>query len=134
MVVCWRSTCISYAHILQNHTQWNLILFAMQCCRAIICLLSIIFQPPAICYFYNELVLHTLHPYSHYCVFMLGYFRIYLDRSTNKREKSLLLSSRAGKTRVGTLKVARSTDGDGKRISLELMISLTVNHHPRSLL
>src|SRR3990170_6497415 len=75
------------AHILQNHTEYNLILFAMQCCRAIICLLSFIFQPPAICYFYSALVLHTLHPYSHYCVFMQGYFRPCLDRSRkDKRE------------------------------------------------
>jgi hypothetical protein len=37
-----------------------------------------------------------------------------LREARNKREKSLLLSSLAGKTRLGTLKVACSTDGDGK--------------------
>ena len=35
----------------------------------------------------------------------------------NKREKSLLLCLRAGKTHVGALKVGCSTDGDGKRSS-----------------
>ena len=40
-----------------------------------------------------------------------------LAKAQNKREKSLLLSLWAGKTRLGTLKVACSTDGDGKRSS-----------------
>ena len=40
-----------------------------------------------------------------------------LTEARNKREKSLLLSSLAGKTRLDTLKVACSTDGDGKRSS-----------------
>ena len=40
-----------------------------------------------------------------------------LTEARNKREKSLLLSSWAGKTRLGTLKIVCSTDGDGKRSS-----------------
>src|SRR3954463_2356660 len=63
--------------------------FAMQCCRAIICLLSFIFQPPAICYFYSALVLHTLHPYSHYCVFMQGYFRLCCHERSQKEKREV---------------------------------------------
>ena len=40
-----------------------------------------------------------------------------LTKAEKKREKSLLLASRAGKTRFIALKVACSTDGDGKRSS-----------------
>ena len=40
-----------------------------------------------------------------------------LTEAEKKREKSLLLASRAGKIRVCALKVGCSTDGDGKRSS-----------------
>ena len=40
-----------------------------------------------------------------------------LSEARNKREKLLLLSSVEGKTHVGALKVACSTNGDGKRSS-----------------
>ena len=40
-----------------------------------------------------------------------------MTEARNKREKLLLLASRAGKTRVFALKVGCSTDGDGKRSS-----------------
>ena len=40
-----------------------------------------------------------------------------LTEAEKKREKSLLLASRAGKTRAFALKVGCSTDGDSKRSS-----------------
>ena len=40
-----------------------------------------------------------------------------LTEAEKKREKSLLLASRAGKTHVFALKVGCSTDGDNKRSS-----------------
>ena len=40
-----------------------------------------------------------------------------MTEARNKREKLLLLASRASKTRVFTIKVGCSTDGDGKRSS-----------------
>ena len=40
-----------------------------------------------------------------------------LTEAKKKRDKSLLLASRAGKTRVFTLKVGCLTDGDGERSS-----------------
>ena len=46
------------------------------CCRAIICIPSFISHRLAICYLYTVLIVHTLHPYSHYCFFMHGYFRL----------------------------------------------------------
>ena len=118
MVVCWRSTCISCAHILQNHTEQNLILFAMQCCRAIICLLSFIFQPPAICYFYYALVLHTHFTHTLTIVFLRkGISESASREAEKKREKSLQLHTWLGQTRFSTLKGVVSTDGDGKRSS-----------------
>src|SRR6266498_2456655 len=91
----------------------------MQCCRAIICLLSFIFQPPAIWYFYSALVLHTLHPYSHYCFLCMGISASAngLVEAQNKREKQLQLSSGLGKIRFSVIKGAVSADADGKRSS-----------------
>ena len=40
-----------------------------------------------------------------------------MTEARNKREKLLLLASRAGKIRVFALKVGRSTNGNGKRSS-----------------
>ena len=93
-------------------------MFAMQCCRAIICLLSFIFQPPAICYFYSALVLHTLHPYSHYYVFMQAISdSAAMREAKKKRDKSCQLSTRLGTARYNAIKGAVSVDGDGKRSS-----------------
>ena len=71
--------------------------FAMQCCRAIICLLSFIFQPPAICHFYSALVLQTLHPYSHYYVFTQGYFRLCCYERSQKEKREVAPASYAGR-------------------------------------
>ena len=93
----------------------NLILFAMQCCRAILCLLSFILQPPTICYFYNALVLHTLHPYSHYCVLMQEYFRLCCLKRSRKEKREVAPDCFA--CRQDTcfcFKGRMSTDGDGK--------------------
>ena len=91
-------------------------MFDMQCCRAIICLLSFIFKPPAICYFYSALVLHTLHPYSHCCVVFLckGISDSALREAEKRREKSLHLGIRVAKTRYNAIKGEVSADGDGK--------------------
>ena len=85
----------------------------MQCCRAIICLLSFIFQPPSICYFYSALVLHTLHPYSHYCL-CKGISESAESEAKKKRDKPCQLSTRLGAARYSALKGAVSADGDGK--------------------
>ena len=90
----------------------------MQCCGAIICLLSFIFQPPAICYFYSALVLHTLHPYSHYCVFMQGYFRLCCHDRRKKEKRYIAPASYAD--RPDTFQPynrCSSADGDSKRSS-----------------
>ena len=120
MVVCWRSTCISQpslcSYIIESYeVEYNF--FAMQCCRAIICLLSFIFQPPAIRYFYSALVLHTLHPYSHYFVFLQGYFRPCLDRSRKDKREVAPAWYALSQTRFKTLKGVVSADGDGERSS-----------------
>ena len=66
--ICFQSTVI----FIESCS--NLVCHA--CCRAIICLPSFISHRPAICYLYTVLIVHTLHPYSHYCFFMHGYFRL----------------------------------------------------------
>ena len=58
------------------------------CCRAIICLPSFISHRPAICYLYTVLIVHTLHPYSHYCFFMHGYFRLWRSVDECWKEKT----------------------------------------------
>ena len=63
------------------------------CCRAIICLPSFISHRPAICYIYTVLIVHTLHPYSHYCFFMHGYFRLWRSVDECRKEKDRSRSS-----------------------------------------
>ena len=90
----------------------------MQCCRAIICLLSFIFQPPAICYFYYALVLHTHFTHTLTIVFLRkGISESASREAEKKREKSLQLGMRVGKARYCAIKGAVSVDGDSKRSS-----------------
>ena len=96
----------------------------MQCCRAIICLLSFIFQPPAICYFYSALVLHTLHPYSHYCVFMQGYFRVCQKRSSKEKREV------APAFFTGMHDMLQCQPMETVNIALELMTSLAMTTIP----
>ena len=78
----------------------------------------IYFQPPAIYYFYSALVLHTLHPYSHYCVFMQGISdSAAMREAKKKREKSLQRRTQIGQTRFNLIIGAVSADGDDKRSS-----------------
>ena len=89
------------------------------CFRAIICLLSFIFQPPAICYFYSALVLHTLHPYSHYCFLCMGISDsdAVLMNAEKKRQKSLQCNLKISTKRSSALTGAVSVVGDSKRSS-----------------
>ena len=119
-MVCWRSICISqpslssYFKILESS---NFVCHA--CCRAMICLPSLISHRPAICYFYTVLLVHTLHPYSHYCFLCMGISDSanQLIEGRNKREKQLQISLGLGKTRFNALKGVVSADGDGERSS-----------------
>ena len=87
----------------------------MPCCRAIICLLSFIFQPPTICYFCSALT-HFTHTLT--IVFLCkGISDSTFIEAEKKREKSLLLALDLGKTHFSTIKGAVSADGDGKRSS-----------------
>ena len=118
--MCWRSICISqpslcsYFKILESS---NFVCHA--CCRAIICLPSFISHRPAICYLYTVLIVHTLHPYSHYCFLCMGISDSanQLIEARNKREKQLQLSLGLGKTCFSVIKGEVSADGDSKRSS-----------------
>ena len=78
--ICFQSTVI----FIESCS--NLVCHA--CCRAIICLPSFISHRPAICYLYTVLIVHTLHPYSHYCFFMHGYFRLWRSVDECRKEKT----------------------------------------------
>ena len=66
------------------------------CCRAIICLPSFISHRPSICYLYTVLIVHTLHPYSHYCFLCMGISDsdAVLMNAEKKRQKSLQCNSK----------------------------------------
>ena len=76
------------------------------CCRAIICLLSFISHRHAICYLYTVLLVHTLHPYSHYCFLCMGI----LDSDAvlmNTRQKSLQCNSKISTKRLSACRCNR---------------------------
>ena len=51
---------------------------------------------PAICYLYTVLIVHTLHPYSHYCFLCMGISdsNAVLMNAKKKRQKSLQCNSK----------------------------------------
>ena len=89
------------------------------CCRAIICLPSFISHRPAIYYFYTVLLMHILHPYSHYCFLCMGISDsdAVLMNAEKKRQKSLQCNSKISTKRLSALKGAVPVDRDSKRSS-----------------
>ena len=89
------------------------------CCRAIICLPSFISHRPAICYLYTELIVYTLHPYSHYCFLcmVISDSDAVLMNAEKKRQKSLQCNSKISTKRFSALKDAVPVVGDSKHSS-----------------